>query len=1221
MAEQPFKVRKLNVNGSYILAGDFDPSVTGLYAPIPSLYFKLGNSDAYGVFSKTGSLDTDWIPLANKSIVDQMNAIFYGTGEPSGFPIDQTTGEVDRTSSTISFNESNRQFTIAPSGSSYYFFTRGVKYTKSSSITLTLPNTADTYYIYFDFNGDLQYYESASFPISIMLLNVFVAVVVWNGTKAVLVGDERHGSTMDAHTHARLHSNQGSVYLNGMALNNFTLDADGSSDTHAQFSIGSGQFRDEDILHITSSISSTTAIPELYKLNSGTWHIETKTNFKFLVSSSNIIEYNYYNSGTSTWSRVQVQDNKFVLRHVLATNDIRYPYISLMGLNEHLTKSGAREAALTELLTYTGLPFVEFVPIATYIVQSNSTYTNSVNAIIVSTDTGASYIDWRKTGTYLNPNVSGVNVHNNLGGLQGGDAGNFFHSNQQINTTSTVQFAGIVDTGKLSINTTTISTTGTLTDISTSNISSIRFTPSTTTDISSFANGEDGKILIIQNAGSVDITINNDTGSTASNRIHTGRGINVLFKVNTALILQYDSTSSRWRIVTSINPTIHNELDNINGESPYYHSNQEINTTSSPSFANLTLTQNGTLTFEGSTDNAYETTLTVVDPTEDRTITIPDATTTMVGTDVEQTLSNKTLSSPSITGTTTITSTNTSTSPFTITANSLQDGVSIIKVSGSEPDIHFNQVSSGGYTTFTFAVNNVDKFAFGKNSNDDFYITRNNSGWVNDTFVISRTTGNVSISSTTDSSSLTTGSFITSGGVAITKNLNVGNNISIYNQNSLRFMDNDSSNYIGFKAPSSLSADITYTLPLIDGTNGQVLTTNGSGTLSFTTINQNHNSLTGLQGGNLSNSTYYHSDQEINIASSPTFAGLTVAGFTLPTTDGSANHVLTTNGSKGLSYAQVSHANLSNLQGGTTESYYHSNQQIDNTSDVTFKSASLTETLAYNTAYTYSSSGGNLTSSDINSSNTNLRLNPSGIATIHGINDTATGKVIILQNVSSYTITIANNSSTETTASKRIITGAEGSITLKTNASIKLMYDGTSSRWRVIGLTKHNNFYDLQGGGSDYYHSDQPINIANDVQFGTVSISGAYSFPKTLGSSGQALISNGSALAFGTPTTTLDAYIVRYSATLNLDATVTLATIIGSNANGRYEFWLNSDPRVRGRLFVKSDDLSNSELEISSSKIGSVSSTSNRLNVYFSTSNIVFENKIANDTLIVLKTI
>jgi len=43
-------------------------------------------------------------------------------------------------------------------------------------------------------------------------------------------------------------------------------------------------------------------------------------------------------------------------------------------------------------------------------------------------------------------------------------------------------------------------------------------------------------------------------------------------------------------------------------------------------------------------------------------------------------------------------------------------------------------------------------------------------------------------------------------------------------------------NYVSFKAPSSIAADTTWTLPGADGTTNQALVTNGSGTLSWTTI-------------------------------------------------------------------------------------------------------------------------------------------------------------------------------------------------------------------------------------------------------------------------------------------------------------------------------------------------------------------------------------------------
>jgi hypothetical protein len=62
-------------------------------------------------------------------------------------------------------------------------------------------------------------------------------------------------------------------------------------------------------------------------------------------------------------------------------------------------------------------------------------------------------------------------------------------------------------------------------------------------------------------------------------------------------------------------------------------------------------------------------------------------------------------------------------------------------------------------------------------------------------------------------------------------------NLILDNQKEIRFRETtaNGTNYVALKAPASLSADLTFTLPSADGTNGQVLTTNGSGVLSFAT--------------------------------------------------------------------------------------------------------------------------------------------------------------------------------------------------------------------------------------------------------------------------------------------------------------------------------------------------------------------------------------------------
>ena len=47
---------------------------------------------------------------------------------------------------------------------------------------------------------------------------------------------------------------------------------------------------------------------------------------------------------------------------------------------------------------------------------------------------------------------------------------------------------------------------------------------------------------------------------------------------------------------------------------------------------NMNILEDGSLIFEGATDDAFETSLTVTDPTADRTITFPDATGTVLTT-------------------------------------------------------------------------------------------------------------------------------------------------------------------------------------------------------------------------------------------------------------------------------------------------------------------------------------------------------------------------------------------------------------------------------------------------------------------------------------------------------------------------------------------------------------------------------------------------------------
>lgn len=60
--------------------------------------------------------------------------------------------------------------------------------------------------------------------------------------------------------------------------------------------------------------------------------------------------------------------------------------------------------------------------------------------------------------------------------------------------------------------------------------------------------------------------------------------------------------------------------------------------------------------------------------------------------------------------------------------------------------------------------------------------------------------------------------------------------INLVNQNEVRFEDASGGEYVALKAPTTVSSNLTFTLPSADGTNGQALTTNGSGVLAFSAV-------------------------------------------------------------------------------------------------------------------------------------------------------------------------------------------------------------------------------------------------------------------------------------------------------------------------------------------------------------------------------------------------
>jgi hypothetical protein len=72
-----------------------------------------------------------------------------------------------------------------------------------------------------------------------------------------------------------------------------------------------------------------------------------------------------------------------------------------------------------------------------------------------------------------------------------------------------------------------------------------------------------------------------------------------------------------------------------------------------------------------------------------------------------------------------------------------------------------------------------------------------------------------------------------SDGTNVVDILNNASQINLVNRNEVRFEDTTGGQYIGLKAPDTISASFSLSLPTADGTSGQAILTDGSGSLSF----------------------------------------------------------------------------------------------------------------------------------------------------------------------------------------------------------------------------------------------------------------------------------------------------------------------------------------------------------------------------------------------------
>lgn len=345
----------------------------------------------------------------------------------------QPHGFVNRTDSVISL--SGNIFTIAPTGASYAIYNNGLKIIKTGPESITIPS-GTTQINYIHFNSDTTAIDNKTTPFD-FTTDLPIAFISWNGSispsgQMTFFAEERHGINMDARTQQWIHYTFGAQYISGLSIGNYVLNGNGSSNTHATFSISNGTIYQEDIqIDITDTtdvnlpfgqeLNPIAQIPIYYhEGTTGQW-VKSIPNDYAMAYDANGPQYNQLTGSTWTVENVHSgSQTRYFAVWVLATNQLDNPIISILGQRVDNTLNAAENNNSWSDVNLTNLPLNEVQILYRLIFAGDADYTNTPKARLMS------ILDLR-TASIVNTVGTPQNDHGSLFGLGDDDHGQYVH--------------------------------------------------------------------------------------------------------------------------------------------------------------------------------------------------------------------------------------------------------------------------------------------------------------------------------------------------------------------------------------------------------------------------------------------------------------------------------------------------------------------------------------------------------------------------------------------------------------------------------------------------------------------------------------------------------------------------------------------------------------------------------------------------------------------------